>query len=411
MDVEKAERPSNAVLSDDVLSIVLAGGQGSRLHDLTRAEAKPALPVGPGARLIDFTLANIANSGIPNTMVLTQYASHGLRDHVERCWCARTSACSFAVLDGEDHGPFQGTAHAVASVVAEVDRLAPRHIVVLAGDHLYQMDYRSFLDRHLACDAEVTVGVVHVPLEQASGFGVLTAGIDYRISAFVEKPADAPEALDRPGHALASMGIYVFAWPVLRRLLLDMAGTVPELDFGKHVIPALVARGTAVAYALPGRDGREPLWQDLGTIDAYHRVQRDLAEGALPLDPTWPIAYTGRAAVTDCETIGLGSALGNVVLLPGARVGRNVTLTDAIVLGDAVIPDGFDLADTIARHGAWCTTSENGIRLISVEALEKLASRQRRTIPPVVEAVKAPPLEPRTSRRLPERSAPAVSAL
>jgi glucose-1-phosphate adenylyltransferase len=297
----------------------------------------------------------------------------------------------------------------VASVVAEVDRLAPRHIVVLAGDHLYQMDYRSFLDRHLACDAEVTVGVVHVPLEQASGFGVLTAGIDYRISAFVEKPADAPEALDRPGHALASMGIYVFAWPVLRRLLLDMAGTVPELDFGKHVIPALVARGTAVAYALPGRGGHEPLWQDLGTIDAYHRVQRDLAEGTLPLDPTWPIAYTGQAAVTDCETIGLGSVLGNVVLLPGARVGRNVTLTDAIVMGDAVVPEGFDLDDTIARHGAWCTTSENGIRLISVSALDKLASRQRRTVPPVIEVVKAARHE--AARRAPERPAPAASAL
>jgi glucose-1-phosphate adenylyltransferase len=386
MSVANAEGPYCDGLADEVVSIVLAGGKGSRLHDLTQEEAKPALPIGPGARLVDYTLANVANSGFRKAMVLTQYAPDTLRDHVERCW-----GSSFAVLDGEDHGPFEGTAHAVASVIAEVDRLAPRHIVVLGGDHLYQMDYRPFVERHLACDAHVTVGVVHVPLAQASGFGILDAAADFRIADFVEKPVLAPEALDRPGHALASMGIYVFDWPVLRRMLLDLGGSVPELDFGKHVIPRLVEAGTAFAYALPGRQGQEPLWQDLGTLDAYYAVQRQLADGSLPLDPSWPIAHPGRPAAADLGAVGPGSLLSNVVMLPGARIGRNVVLSDAIVMGDAVLPDHFDLESSIACNGNWCTVSERGIRVISGQALRRLEARQR----PPVAAEKARPLDVR----------------
>lgn len=379
--------------SDDVLSIVLAGGKGSRLHDLTHEESKPALPIGPGARLVDFTLANVANSGLRHAMVLTQYAPATLRHHVEQSWGADTDGCTFAVLDGEEHGPFEGTAHAVARVIAEIDRLAPRHVVVLGGDHLYQMDYRPFVDRHLACDADVTVGVVHVPAAQASGFGVLEVDIDFRIAAFVEKPVIAPESLDRPGYALASMGIYVFDWQVLRRMLLDLGDSVPELDFGQHVIPRLVASGTAFAYALPGREGQEPLWQDLGTLDAYHAVQRQLAEGLLPLDASWPIAHPGRPQAANGGSVGAGSVLRNVVMLPGARIGRGVTLADAIVMGDAVLPDRFDLDAAIARHGNWCTVSDRGIRVISARALLRLEARQRRA----VAAEKPRPAEPRRS--------------
>ncbi|HUD30256.1 MAG TPA: sugar phosphate nucleotidyltransferase [Novosphingobium sp.] len=392
---------------DGVLSIVLAGGKGSRLHDLTHDESKPALPIGPGARLVDFTLANVANSGLGDALVLTQYAPATLRQHVEQCWGSGADGCAFSVLDGEDHGPFEGTAHAVASVIAEIDRQAPGHVVVLGGDHLYQMDYGPFVDRHLACDADVTVGVVHVPLAQASGFGVLEAAADFRISAFVEKPVLAPEALDRPGHALASMGIYVFSWPVLRRMLLDMAGSVPELDFGQHVIPRLVAAGTAYAYALPGREGREPLWQDLGTLDAYHAVQRQIVDGSLALDPAWPIAHPGRPAAADHGTVGAGSALRNVVTLPGARIGRGVTLSDAIVMGDAVLPDHFDLDAAIARHGNWCTVSERGIRVISARALGRLEARQRRIAAPAkASAALRPSYVP-----MRERAAPVASAI
>lgn len=381
MNFLNAAKASGARLPDDVLSIVLAGGKGSRLYDLTHEEAKPALPIGAGTRLVDFTLANVANSAFRNALVLTQYAPETLRHHVEHCWGSSEDGCSFQVLDGKDHGPFEGTADAVASIVARIDELSPRHVVVLGGDHLYQMDYRPFVDRHLACDADVTVGVVHVPVAQASGFGVLDANIDFRIAAFVEKPAHPPEALDRPGYALASMGIYVFDWSVLRRMLIDLGGSVPELDFGQHIIPRLVEAGTAFAYALPGRAGQEPLWQDLGTLDAYHGVQRQLADGSLPLDPSWPIAHPGRPGAVDLGVVGAGSVLDNSVMLPGARIGRDVTLSNAIVMGDAVVPDHFDLDATIARHGEWCTVSEGGIRVISAKALRRLEARHHREEP------------------------------
>ncbi len=363
-----------------VLSIILAGGRGSRLHDLTDHEAKPALPIGPHGRLIDFTLANAVNSGMGETMVLTQYQPETLQRHLLDCWQADDARPAISILDGAEYGPYEGTAAAVACIADEIDLVAPRHVVILAGDHLYQMDYRPFVERHIASGAEVTVGVVHVPREQASGFGVLEADASHRVTAFVEKPFIAPEAPDRPGHALASMGIYVFEWKLLRELLKEVEGTVADLDFGKHIIPALVSCGTAYAYALPGRQGREPLWQDLGTLDAYHAVQRHLVDGSLPLDPSWPVNHPVHHGLGDRRAIGFGSTLRNVVLLPGARIGRAVTISDAIVLADAVVPDGFDLDAELAEHGKWCTVSEGGIRVISARALQRLASRRRRPV-------------------------------
>lgn len=373
---------SSEGLTGNVLSIILAGGRGSRLHDLTDGEAKPALPIGPHARLIDFTLANVVNSGLGETMVLTQYQPDTLQRHLLDNWQAETAEPAISILDGADYGPYEGTAAAISCVIDEIDIAAPRHVVILAGDHLYQMDYRPFVERHVATGAEVTVGVVHVPRGQATGLGVLEVDAAHRITAFIEKPFVAPAAPDRPDQALASMGIYVFEWSLLRDLLKEIEGTVADLDFGKHIIPALVSCGTAYAYALPGRQGREPLWQDLGTLDAYHAVQRRLLDGSLPLDPVWPIEYPIHHGLGDRRAIGFGSHLRNVVLLPGARVGRAVTISDAIVLADAEIPDGFELEAELSEHGKWCTISEGGIRVISARALQRLASRRRRSLDP-----------------------------
>ena len=370
-----------------VLSIVLAGGKGSRLHDLTDCEAKPAIPIGPNFRLIDFTLANVVNSGLKKAMVLTQHAPATLHAHLDGAWQVNRAQCAFTVLDGSEHGPFAGTAHAVASVIDHINREAPEHIVVLAGDHLYQMDYRPLVQRHIDRAASVTVGVVHVPVSQASEFGILAADASDRITAFVEKPRIAPEARDLPGHALASMGIYVFDWKVLRELLETMRETVADLDFGRHIVPYLVAAGTAYAYALPGRGEHEPLWHDLGTLDAYHAVQMKLKAGALALDPAWPVV--GRADNRQ-STAGRGSLLRNVAVLPGARIGRWVSISDAIVTGDALIPDGFDLDETITDFGNWCTVSPGGIRLISGQALKRLAVlRHRHRIVPGRSAIRS----------------------
>jgi len=370
-------RVSSEDRNGNVLAIVLAGGRGSRLHDLTDHEAKPALPIGPHARLIDFTLANVVNSGFGEAMVLTQYQPDTLHRHLLESWQAETAQADISILDGADYGPYEGTAAAVSCVIDEIDLIAPRHVVVLAGDHLYQMDYRPFVDRHIATGAEVTLGVVHVPQDQATGLGVLEVDSAYRITAFVEKPFIAPPAPDRPGFALASMGIYVFAWPLLRDLLKEIEGTVADLDFGRHIVPALVSCGTAFAYALPGRQGREPLWRDLGTLDAYHGVQRQLLDGSLPLDPAWPLEHPVLHGLGDRRAIGFGSILRNVVLLPGARIGRAVKISNAIVLADAVVPDGFDLDAELAEHGKWCAISEGGIRVISTRALQRLDSRRR----------------------------------
>ncbi|BAK65717.1 putative glucose-1-phosphate adenylyltransferase [Sphingobium sp. SYK-6] len=386
-----------AVRSRD-LAIVLAGGRGSRLFDLTDAQAKPALPVGPSCRLIDFTLANVSNSAIAQAMVLTQYAPESLRSHIEASWQSRHRGGPLGIelLDGSDFGGFNGTADAVGKVRAAIDARAPDLVVILAGDHLYQMDYRPFMDAHRRSGAGVTVGAAHVPVGTAREFGIMQVDDDGRIVDFFEKPATARSSADRPGFALASMGIYVFSWSRLKSLLDRLAPLHEELDFGKHVLPQMVEGRLAHAYTLPGRRDAAPLWRDLGTIDAYHRVHSEMASGTLPLDPSWPVpldvaampvldparthardsvsvfSWTG-SSIAHGALIGAGSRLDNVVVLPGARIGRNVTIHDAIVTQDAVLPDGFELDRALRAPGRWCTISEGGIHVLSARALANLA--------------------------------------
>jgi glucose-1-phosphate adenylyltransferase len=391
-------RPAKSAVSTGVLPIILAGGRGSRLYDLTDIQSKPALPIGPSSRLIDFTLANVVHSGINKALILTQYAPGTLRAHLDQQSgvAGPGSDLSIELLDGSTYGSFDGTADAVAKVSAAIDRYKPRHVIILAGDHLYQMDYGPFVESHRASGAQVTVGAIHVPLEEAHGFGVITVDPDGSIIDFVEKPTDPKDAQDRPGFALASMGIYVFEWSLLRDLLRTIAPPHDELDFGKHVLPLLVQAGAARAYTLPARGQAAPLWRDLGTLDAYHRVHADMAAGVLPLDPSWPVLTTTRrtflplrSARTETEpdrqqtpwtrcSIGDGAVIGdrchltNVVVLPGASIGHDVVLRDAIVSSDAIIPDGFDLDLALNMAGKWCTISETGIHLLSARALAAL---------------------------------------
>ena len=385
-----------------VLAVVLAGGRGSRLYDLTDAQPKPALPVGTSGRLIDFTLANIVHSGIKRALVLTQYSPELLHDHLDQRWqpIRDTHALTLDVIDGSNKGLFNGTADAVAKVVQDIDRAAPSHVVILAGDHLYQMDYSRFVARHVESGAQVTVGAVQVPIDEAREFGVMALAPNGRIMEFLEKPANPKSMAGKPGFALASMGIYVFEWALLRTLLNGLSSLEPELDFGKHVLPRLVQAGTAFAYELPGRGQAAPLWRDLGTLDAYHAIHADLEQGKVPLDPTWPL-LVGRSrppalrsaffsSPNDAQSmspiwtgcaIGEGARVGSrchlkrVVILPGAWVGDDVRMTDAIITSDAVVPDGFDLEAALDRSDDWCTISEGRVRVISARALTKLAQR------------------------------------
>ena len=374
----------------DALALILAGGRGSRLHDLTSRLAKPALPIGSLGRLIDFTLANVANSGLGRALVLTQYEPEALNEHLSLNW-RRAAGLRLDVLDGNALGPFNGTADAIAKVIDQVDQENPAQVVILAGDHLYQMDYRPFVDRHVSTGAQVTVGAAHVPLEEADQFGIMSADADGLIVDFSEKPAFPAETPDRPGHAFASMGIYVFDWTLLRSLLMEMAPLHHDLDFGKHILPRMVREKAAYVYALPGRGQAAPLWRDLGTLDAYHGIHADLANGRVALDPSWPVAgrramgspvrpaWVGGRPAWPGHTIGEGATVGerthlrNVVVLPGAWIGSDVAIEDAIVTGDAVIPDGFNLAEALERSPHWCITSEGGIHILSGQALSRLA--------------------------------------
>ena len=383
-----------------VLAVVLAGGRGSRLFDLTDNQPKPALPVGTSGRLIDFTLANIVHSGIKRALVLTQYLPEHLHRHLDQRWrpIRETHGLTLDVIDGSDKGLFNGTADAVAKVVQDVDQAAPSHVVILAGDHLYQMDYSRFVARHVESGAQVTVGAVQVPIEEAREFGVMALAANGRIMEFLEKPANPKSMAGKPGFALASMGIYVFEWALLRTLLKGLMSHEPELDFGRHVLPRLVQAGTAFAYELPARGQAAPLWRDLGTLDAYHAIHADLEQGKVPLDPAWPLlvgrsrppalrsalftipndaqgvspVWTG-CAIGEGARVGSHCALKRVVILPGAYVGNDVRITDAIITSDAVVPDGFNLEAALDLSDGWCTISEGGVRVISARALTKLA--------------------------------------
>jgi glucose-1-phosphate adenylyltransferase len=391
---------SSHAASCNALSVILAGGRGSRLYDLTDHESKPALPIGPQARLIDFTLANVVNSGIDQALLLTQYEPESLHRHLHGVWgpIASQKKVSIGVMPGEEFGPYLGTAHAVSRAIEEIDRIAPRHVVILAGDHLYQMDYRPFIQQHERTRAQVTVGVVHVPVRDALEFGVMTVDAQSRIIAFAEKPAIPTEALDRPGYALASMGIYVFDWDLLRGLLVALVDDHEDLDFGKHIIPFLVREGHAHAYALPSMgSATEPFWKDLGTLDAYHGIHGALIRGDVTFAPNWPLlietptapaakadgALTSPAALIEATDIyscsiaegafiGARSVLRNSVVLPGAKIGRNVVIENAIITSDAVIRDGFNLAHALQFGTDWCTTSHGRIRVISARALKAL---------------------------------------
>jgi glucose-1-phosphate adenylyltransferase len=417
MDQSSTDARSVTALPADTLAIVLAGGRGSRLFDLTDHESKPALPIGPHARLIDFTLANVVNSDIDQALLLTQYQPESLHRHMHGVWGPIGSQrnVSFGIMPGKTFGPYLGTAHAVSCAIEEIDRIAPRHVVILAGDHLYQMDYRPFIAQHERSRAQVTVGVVHVPVSEAREFGVMSVGAENRIVAFSEKPLVPTEARDRPGYALASMGIYVFDWDLLRGLLVALSDTHEELDFGKHIIPFLVGEGHAYAYALPGMGDAEPFWKDLGTLDAYHGIHAALIRGETVLARDWPLpteafsnaisnrktsgALTASSALVetseihDCSIadgvfIGAGSVLRKSIVLPGAKIGRNVVIENAIVTSDAVIRDGFDLAKALQLGADWCTTSQGQIRVISagaLKALEQLIARQAEPVAPGAE--------------------------
>jgi glucose-1-phosphate adenylyltransferase len=333
-------------VSKSILTLVLAGGEGERLSILSQVRAKPGVPFGGKYRIIDFALSNAVNSGLTDVAVLTQYAPRSLIDHigVGRPWDLDRSHGGVTLLQpylgrGRAREWYRGTADAVLQNLEYIADRDPELVVILAGDHVYKMDYRPFIERHRSANADITCSVRTVPIEEAHRFGILEADPDGRITAFTEKPPN-------PTSNLVSMGVYVFAWPYLRSVL-----SADRVDFGRDVLPAEVEAGRRVySYHYGG------YWQDVGTVESYWRTSLDLLSdqpGINLYDRGWLIytkseerapALIGPEAVVTRSMVSHGCVIeGRVehsILSPGVRIERGAVVRDSIVMFDSVIGEG-----------------------------------------------------------------------
>ncbi|MCC5974101.1 MAG: glucose-1-phosphate adenylyltransferase, partial [Rubellimicrobium sp.] len=282
--------PQNRRLTQRSMAFVLAGGRGSRLRELTDRRVKPAVYFGGKARIIDFALSNTMNSGIRKIAVATQYKAHSLIRHCQRGWnFFRAERNEFldilpASQRMDEESWYRGTADAVTQNIDIVDSYGVDYILILAGDHIYKMDYEVMLRQHVESGADVTIGCLTVPRMEATAFGVMATDKEGRITSFLEKPADPPATPEDPDKALASMGIYVFSWKFLRELLLkDNDDPNSSHDFGNDLIPDIVRNGKAMAHRFDVSCVRSTpeapaYWKDVGTVDAFWQANIDLTD-------------------------------------------------------------------------------------------------------------------------------------
>ncbi len=379
--VEKRTSP----LARDAMAYVLAGGRGSRLKELTDRRAKPAVYFGGKTRIIDFALSNALNSGIRRIGVATQYKAHSLIRHLQRGWdfFRPERNESFDILPASQRVSetqwYEGTADAVYQNLDIITDYEPEFMVILAGDHIYKMDYELMLQQHVDEGADVTVGCLEVPRMEATGFGVMHVDEKDGITAFVEKPADPPGIPGQPDLALASMGIYVFRTRFLADLLRRDAETPgSSRDFGKDLIPEIVKHGKAVAHRFSTscvRSTRESVayWRDVGTVDAYWQANLDLTDIIPELDlyeTSWPIwTYAeikppakfvhdvdGRrgeaiSSLVSGDCIISGATLRRSLLFTGVRVHSYAGLTEAVVLPECDIGRHARLSKVVLDRG------------------------------------------------------------
>ena len=372
-------------LARDAMAYVLAGGRGSRLMELTDFRAKPAVYFGGKSRIIDFALSNALNSGIRRMGVATQYKAHSLIRHLQRGWnfFRPERNESFDILPAsqrvsEDQW-YAGTADAVFQNIDIIESYAPKYMVILAGDHIYKMDYELMLRQHVDSGADVTVGCLEVPRMEAVGFGVMHVDEQDRILHFVEKPKDPPGIPGQPDMALASMGIYVFETKLLiDQLKRDAAEKGSSRDFGKDLIPFLVNGGKAFAHRFNKSCVRSEFetksyWRDVGTVDAYWEGNLDLTDITPELDlydrdwPIWTYAEIkppakfihdedGRrgsavSSLVSGDCIVSGSSLKRSLLFTGVRANSYSSLNEAVVLPDCVIGRHAKLSKVVLDRG------------------------------------------------------------
>jgi glucose-1-phosphate adenylyltransferase len=376
---------SHGPLSRHAMAYVLAGGRGTRLMELTDKRAKPAVFFGGKSRIIDFALSNALNSGIRRIAVATQYKAHSLIRHLQQGWNFLRPERNegFDILPASQRVSesqwYAGTADAVYQNIDIIRSYAPEYIVVLAGDHVYKMDYEPMLQQHVEQDADVTIGCIVVPRLEAVGFGVVHADASDRVLGFLEKPADPPGMPGDPDHAYASMGIYVFRTGFLfEQLLRDAADEASSHDFGKDLIPYIVEHGRAVAHpfersCVRSNTEAEAYWRDVGTVDAYWEANialTDLVPSLDLYDSEWPIwTYAeitppakfvhdvdGRRgqAITSLVSGGCvvsGAAVHKSLLFTGVRVNSYSSLDGAVVLPYAEIDRSVRLTNVVVDRG------------------------------------------------------------
>jgi glucose-1-phosphate adenylyltransferase len=410
-------------LSRCAMAFVLAGGRGSRLMELTDRRAKPAVYFGGKSRIIDFALSNALNSGIRRICVATQYKAHSLIRHLQRGWTflrpERNEA--FDILPASQRVAedkwYLGTADAVTQNIDIIESYGPEYIVILAGDHIYKMDYERMLVQHVESGADVTVGCIEVPRMEATGFGVMAIDKTARIIDFVEKPADPPGMPNNPDLALASMGIYVFKTDFLVDLLrADAEDANSNHDFCKDIIPSIVRNGKAVAHTFSDscvRSGSEaePYWRDVGTIDAFWEANIDLTDFVPSLDlydSSWPIwTYSeitppakfihdeeGRRGMATSSLVCGGclisgsrvdksllftgvmahsySKLTHAVVLPYVKINRHVRLTKVVVDRGVTLPEGLVVGEDPEEDERRFRRTASGICLITQPMIDRL---------------------------------------
>ena len=399
-------------ITKKTLVLILAGGEGSRLYDLTRWRAKPAVPICGKYRIIDFALSNCVNSGLRKIGVLTQYKSHSLLRHLQRGWSfLRAEIGEFVELlpaqqRTNDKAWYKGTADALYQNIDIMRDHGADYVIVLGGDHIYTMDYTKMLVQHVKSGADFTVGCIEVPREEASDFGVMAVRQDMQISSFLEKPENPEPMPGKPDSSLASMGIYVFSTRFLFNTLVDDANNSESShDFGKDIIPAKIKDSVAMAYAFTDdQTGKPAYWRDVGNLQSYWKTNMELCaiEPELNLyDRDWPIwtyqtqnppakfifddegrrgeaidslvsggciisgARVKRSVISYGTTIESYSFIKDSVILPEVKIGKNCHITKAIIDKACIIPDGTVIGEDLEEDRKKYHVSPEGIVLVT----------------------------------------------
>lgn len=348
----------------DTLAIILAGGRGKRLDPLSRDRAKPAVPFAGPYRIIDFTLSNCLNSGLRQVLVLTQYKSASLDRHIHSGWgryfqaglgeCLELIPPQQRVCDDW----YRGTADAVFQNLYSIERMGAKRVLILAGDHVYKMDYRLMLQFHEQHGRPATVACLEVPDTEAAGqFGVMEIDDQHRIVGFQEKPSNPKSIPGKPGTCLASMGIYVFSTDFLRQALqVNAAPSAGGPDFGHHLLPSIISRGQAMAHTFEGVASDRPYWRDVGTLDAYYQASMELLDREPPLnlyDERWPLrtfepslppprvatAVGGRDVASRPNVFCAGSII-DASHVSGSIIGKGCRIAPGAVVEDSILMDG-----------------------------------------------------------------------